>query len=215
MTLKGQTKRRMSRRMARERAGRQRRDLPAGFRRAGLRGCRDMVEHQRDTRGLCSQRKAAARGEIEHARFAPEFDHDSAEARTAGAFQPGLQDSGSIARLNEDQALRRHAKSGESRRIGGSGFPVEHRVTDPEHGALPRGDPGRCQRKSGCRRAIGLARGIEIEVGRNTGFRVQEGRQHSAVGGLRQRHGQRGDKGSTGKGERDRHIKCSYFVLLN
>lgn len=215
MTLKGQKKGRMPRRMARERTGRQRCDLPPGLRRAGLRGCRNMVEHQRGARGFCRQCEATARGEIEQPRIAPEFNHDSTEAGAARAFQPGLQHSGGIARLNEDQARRRHTKGGETRRIGDPGFPVEHRVTNPEHRALPRGDPGRCQRKSGCRRAIGLSCGMEIEVGRNTAFRVQEGRQHSVLVSLWQRHGQRRDKGNVGKGERDRHIKCSYFVLLN
>lgn len=206
MTLKGQKKRWMPRRMARERAGWQRRDLPACFRRAGLLGCRDVVEYQRDARGFCRQRETSARGEIEHPRFAPEFDDDSPEPRTARAFQPGLQHSGGVACLNEDEALRHHTKSGQPRRIGRPGFPAEYHMANPEHGALPGGDPRCCERKSGCGCAIGFARGMEIEIGGSGRFRSQEGRQYCRRRGLCRLRCQGRTKGNACKGERDRHI---------
>ena len=214
MTLKGQKKRRMPRRMARKRAGRLSRDLPAGLCRTGLRRCRNVVEHQGNTRGLRREREAAAGGEVKHARLTPEFDHDSTKPRTTRAFKPGLQHGGGIARLNEDETLQRHAKSCKPRRIGRAGLPVEHRVADPEYGALPGADSRCGEGETGCRRAIGLTRGVKIEIGRSDVLWPQEGRQHGEIRGLRRRRCRGRDLWNAGKGERDRHIKCSYFVLL-
>lgn len=104
-----------------------------GGARRRLRG--DPQEQRGDPRFLGGERQPAARGEVEHGRISPAFDHHRAEAAAAQRVGRAAKQRPVVGRVGEDDAVGIAAQLDQPRRVEPSAAPRGRAGAQPEQRA--------------------------------------------------------------------------------
>lgn len=157
---------RVARRIRLLRPRRQRRDLPAGGGRAGLRRHGGAQQKRRRARAFRRQRQAPAGGQIEAARHAPGLDQDRPERRATGGLGACAQHALGIARPHQQDTAGIEPEFGQARGMQPAGLGIDDILPDPENRPLACRPDRQPHGESRRRREIGRGGRIDLVQGR-------------------------------------------------